>query len=64
MSHGYVAVQWTRRKLIYDGVLLAGVSAYLLLFMGISHWWAAVTAPTCPLKGHFSSLICSGRMPC
>ena len=48
MSHGYVAVQWTRRKLIYDGVLLAGVSVYLLLFMGISHWWAA--AANVPLE--------------
>ena len=48
MSHGYVAVQWTRRKLIYDGVLLAGVNVYLMLFMGISHWWAA--AANVPLE--------------
>lgn len=41
MSHGYVAVQWTRRKLIYDGILLAMVSAYLLLFIGTSHWIAS-----------------------
>lgn len=37
MSHGYVAVQWTRRKLIYDGLLIALVGLYLTAFMAISH---------------------------
>jgi nitrite reductase/ring-hydroxylating ferredoxin subunit/DMSO/TMAO reductase YedYZ heme-binding membrane subunit len=33
MSHGYVAVQWTRRKLVYDAILLALVVAYLEVFL-------------------------------
>lgn len=41
MGHGYVAVQWTRRKLIYDAILLAAVSAYLVLFMAVSHGLAS-----------------------
>jgi DMSO/TMAO reductase YedYZ heme-binding membrane subunit len=41
MSHGYVAVQWTRRKLMYDAVLLGLVFAYLLAFEGVS---AAIAA--------------------
>ncbi len=40
MSHNYVAVQWTRRKLIYDATLLGLVGLYLLAFMQISHWIA------------------------
>ncbi len=34
MSASYEAVQWTRQKKIYDGLLLAGVVLYLGLFVG------------------------------
>ena len=43
MSHGYVAVQWTRRKLMYDAVLLGLVFAYLLAFEGVMELAAAAT---------------------
>jgi nitrite reductase/ring-hydroxylating ferredoxin subunit/DMSO/TMAO reductase YedYZ heme-binding membrane subunit len=36
MSHAYKPVLWNRTKLIYDGFLLAGVAAYLLIFMKIA----------------------------
>lgn len=36
MSHAYKPVQWNRTKLIYDAFLLAGVAAYLLIFMEIA----------------------------
>ena len=29
MSVGFKAVQWSREKLIYDGILLAGVALYI-----------------------------------
>ncbi|MGF1467747.1 MAG: Rieske 2Fe-2S domain-containing protein [Sandaracinaceae bacterium] len=32
MSHGFVTVQWTRRKVIYDVALVATVAAYLGLY--------------------------------
>ena len=35
MSHVYTAVGWNRQKKIYDGVMLAGVVVYLLLFVGL-----------------------------
>ncbi len=35
MSEKYVAVGWNRQKKIYDTVVLAGVAAYLALFVGI-----------------------------
>jgi nitrite reductase/ring-hydroxylating ferredoxin subunit/DMSO/TMAO reductase YedYZ heme-binding membrane subunit len=38
MSAGFKAVQWNRDKLIYDGVLLAGVTLYIGGFIAISHW--------------------------
>jgi len=41
MSHSYVAVQWTRRKLIYDAVLLGLVLGYVLAFEGVSAALAA-----------------------
>ena len=31
MSAGFRAVQWNRTKLVYDGILLAGVVLYLSL---------------------------------
>ena len=36
MSASYRAVNWNRQKLIYDGLLAAGVAVYLLLFAGIT----------------------------
>jgi len=41
MSHGYVAIQWTRRKLLYDAILLALVLGYLVTFEGVSTVLAA-----------------------
>src|ERR1051326_8009279 len=38
MSVGFRAVQWNRRKVVYDLVLLAGVALYVAAFMGISAW--------------------------
>jgi DMSO/TMAO reductase YedYZ heme-binding membrane subunit/nitrite reductase/ring-hydroxylating ferredoxin subunit len=35
MSARYVAVKWNRNKRLYDGMLLAGISIYLTLFIGI-----------------------------
>jgi nitrite reductase/ring-hydroxylating ferredoxin subunit/DMSO/TMAO reductase YedYZ heme-binding membrane subunit len=37
MSAGFQAVQWNRDKLIYDGVLLAGVAVYIGAFIGIAY---------------------------
>jgi len=37
MSVGFKAVQWSREKLIYDAILLAGVTLYILAFIGISY---------------------------
>ena len=36
MSVKYIPVQWNRNKWIYDGVMLAGVAAFLWLFLVIS----------------------------
>lgn len=38
MSVGFKAVQWSREKYVYDGILLAGVTLYILVFIGISYW--------------------------
>ena len=35
MSVGFQAVQWNRRKLIYDGILLAGVALFIGTFMTV-----------------------------
>ena len=40
MSHQYVAVQWTRRKLIYDAILIGLMAFYLVAFTQTSHWIA------------------------
>jgi nitrite reductase/ring-hydroxylating ferredoxin subunit/DMSO/TMAO reductase YedYZ heme-binding membrane subunit len=37
MSVGYKAVQWSREKLIYDGLLVAGVILYIATFIAISY---------------------------
>ena len=36
MSHAYKPVQWNRTKLIYDGFVVAGVAAYLVIFMQVA----------------------------
>lgn len=36
MSHGYVAVQWNRKKAIYDGCLWLGIALFIGVFMVIS----------------------------
>jgi nitrite reductase/ring-hydroxylating ferredoxin subunit/DMSO/TMAO reductase YedYZ heme-binding membrane subunit len=33
MSVGFRAVQWNRAKLVYDGILLVGVAAYISIFL-------------------------------
>ncbi len=36
MSHAFVAVQWNRRKYVYDAVIVAGIAAYLTVFDGVA----------------------------
>ncbi|NND00020.1 MAG: (2Fe-2S)-binding protein, partial [Gammaproteobacteria bacterium] len=36
MSHGYVPVQWTPSKVVYDRLLWLGIGLYLALFISIS----------------------------
>lgn len=36
MGHAYRAVGWNRQKKVYDRVVLAGVAAYLVTFVGVS----------------------------
>ncbi|HUU32935.1 MAG TPA: Rieske 2Fe-2S domain-containing protein, partial [Vicinamibacterales bacterium] len=43
MSHAFVAVQWNRRKYVYDAILLGGIAAYLGLFEAVAR--AALTGP-------------------
>jgi nitrite reductase/ring-hydroxylating ferredoxin subunit/DMSO/TMAO reductase YedYZ heme-binding membrane subunit len=38
MSTGFRAVQWNRAKLAYDGVLLAGVTFYIGVFLVVARW--------------------------
>ncbi len=37
MSVGFKAVQWSRDKLVYDGILLAAVTLYIATFIGVSY---------------------------
>ena len=37
MSHGYVAVNWNRRKQLYDLCLWIGIVVYVALFLGIGN---------------------------
>src|SRR5262245_56872688 len=37
MSVGFKAVQWSREKYVYDGILIAAVALYILAFIGISY---------------------------
>jgi len=38
MSVGFRAVQWNRAKLVYDGILLAGVVLYIASYLVLTHW--------------------------
>ncbi len=38
MSAGFRAVQWNRKKVVYDAILLAGVALYIGGFMAVSAW--------------------------
>jgi nitrite reductase/ring-hydroxylating ferredoxin subunit/DMSO/TMAO reductase YedYZ heme-binding membrane subunit len=38
MSAGFKAVQWNRAKLVYDGILIAGVASFIGAFIAISYW--------------------------
>ena len=33
MSAGFQAVQWNRRKIVYDAILLGGVALFIGMFM-------------------------------
>jgi len=39
MSAGFRAVQWNRAKLVYDAILVAGVTLYIAFFIAIGRWW-------------------------
>lgn len=39
MSAAFRAVQWNRTKVIYDAVLLVGVTLYISIFMAAGRWW-------------------------
>ena len=38
MSAGFRAVQWNRDKLVYDGILLAGVGLYIGCYLMLAYW--------------------------
>jgi nitrite reductase/ring-hydroxylating ferredoxin subunit/DMSO/TMAO reductase YedYZ heme-binding membrane subunit len=38
MSAGFQAVQWNRRKIIYDVILLAGIVLYLGAYLALASW--------------------------
>jgi hypothetical protein len=38
MSAGFRAVQWNRAKLVYDGILLAGVVLYIGAYLTLAYW--------------------------
>ena len=38
MSVGFRAVQWNRDKLVYDGVLVAAVALYIVVFLVVGAW--------------------------
>jgi len=38
MSAAFRAVQWNRRKIVYDAILLGGVALYIGLFMAVGRW--------------------------
>src|SRR5215813_9590950 len=38
MSSAFRAVQWNRTKLVYDGILLAGVALYISAYLILAYW--------------------------
>src|SRR5262249_40684612 len=38
MSSAFRAVQWNRTKLVYDGILLVGVTLYIGGYLILAHW--------------------------
>ena len=38
MSAAFRAVQWNRAKLVYDGILLAGVALYISAYLSVAYW--------------------------
>jgi DMSO/TMAO reductase YedYZ heme-binding membrane subunit len=38
MSAAFRAVQWNRAKLVYDGILLAGVALYINAYLIVVYW--------------------------
>jgi nitrite reductase/ring-hydroxylating ferredoxin subunit/DMSO/TMAO reductase YedYZ heme-binding membrane subunit len=38
MSAGFRAVQWNRAKVVYDGILLAGVALYIGAYLTLAYW--------------------------
>jgi nitrite reductase/ring-hydroxylating ferredoxin subunit/DMSO/TMAO reductase YedYZ heme-binding membrane subunit len=45
MSVVFRAVQWNRHKIVYDAILLAGVTLYIALFMAAGRWWISPEDP-------------------
>jgi nitrite reductase/ring-hydroxylating ferredoxin subunit/DMSO/TMAO reductase YedYZ heme-binding membrane subunit len=45
MSAGFRAVQWNRHKLVYDGLVLAGVALFLATFMAAGRWLGPAEHP-------------------
>jgi nitrite reductase/ring-hydroxylating ferredoxin subunit/DMSO/TMAO reductase YedYZ heme-binding membrane subunit len=39
MSAAFRAVQWSRAKILYDAILLAGATLYIGIFMAVGRWW-------------------------
>ena len=39
MSVAFRAVQWNRRKVIYDAVVLTGVILFVSVFIAVGRWW-------------------------
>jgi len=59
MSHGYVPVQWNRRKKIYDLTLWLGIVLYIVIFMlvsGVQQSAAEALSPMTLLIRAFGSL--------
>jgi hypothetical protein len=54
MSVGFKAVQWNRRKIIYDGILVANVVLFIGAFMSIGA--LRIRQPT-----HQPGSICASR---
>ena len=38
MSAAFRAVQWNRRKIVYDAILLGGIALYIGIFMAVGRW--------------------------